>query len=312
MQQLRYFLMVLECGSFSRAAEELGRSQQAISRAVRTLEDHVGVRLLDRGTGRVKATAFGDMLAVHARGIAGHESAFLKEVRHALGSQQGTIRIGAGPAVAGIAFEAVAAAREIHPDLVSTVFAGIQSSFIGMLLEGAIDIAVCMDLESPRDASDQLVKEVLTSDTYCVLAGGSHPLAAAKSVSATTLRDQKWALGLSTGEIGIAWREAFAVADVSPPVPVIDTNSVEFCRSALASGEWLTLMPRGLFEQELAAGTVVAVDAPGFSWQRQVVMTYKRASVRSGPVLALMDILHQAGRRRSPVVATSREDREPT
>ena len=37
MQQLRYFLAVLEHGSFSRAADDLGRSQQAISRAIQTL-----------------------------------------------------------------------------------------------------------------------------------------------------------------------------------------------------------------------------------------------------------------------------------
>ena len=116
MQQLRYFLAVLEHGSFSRAADDLGRSQQAISRAIQTLEEQVGVRLLDRGAGRVRPTAFGQMLVVHARGIIGHDKAFRDELRAGLGSQRGSVRLGAGPAVAELAFAAVEAAyRDIGP-----------------------------------------------------------------------------------------------------------------------------------------------------------------------------------------------------
>jgi hypothetical protein len=48
MQQLRYFIAVLDHGGFTRAAAHLGRTQQAVSKALGLLEDELGARLLDR------------------------------------------------------------------------------------------------------------------------------------------------------------------------------------------------------------------------------------------------------------------------
>jgi len=44
MQQLRYFIAVLDHGGFTRAAAHLGRTQQAVSKALGLLEDELGVR----------------------------------------------------------------------------------------------------------------------------------------------------------------------------------------------------------------------------------------------------------------------------
>ncbi|TIV69598.1 MAG: LysR family transcriptional regulator [Mesorhizobium sp.] len=56
---LSCFVRVSECGSFSAAARDLGRSQSAVSQQVRTLESHLGVRLIDRTTRRFALTDAG-------------------------------------------------------------------------------------------------------------------------------------------------------------------------------------------------------------------------------------------------------------
>ena len=52
LKQLQHLLAVTRTGSFSRAAEQLGLTQQAISKSMRSLEASVGVALLER-TGRL-------------------------------------------------------------------------------------------------------------------------------------------------------------------------------------------------------------------------------------------------------------------
>ena len=59
LQQLRYFLAVIDEGGFTRAAQHLGRTQQAVSKALGLLEQELGVRLLDRESGSPGPTLFG-------------------------------------------------------------------------------------------------------------------------------------------------------------------------------------------------------------------------------------------------------------
>lgn len=61
----RIFARVVECASFTRAADELGLPRSSVSSAVRTLEERVGARLLNRTTRRVSVTQ--DGAAFHER-----------------------------------------------------------------------------------------------------------------------------------------------------------------------------------------------------------------------------------------------------
>ncbi|EPX0781568.1 LysR family transcriptional regulator, partial [Escherichia coli] len=47
-EELAIFVSVVESGSFSRAAEQLGQANSAVSRAVKKLEMKLGVSLLNR------------------------------------------------------------------------------------------------------------------------------------------------------------------------------------------------------------------------------------------------------------------------
>ena len=58
-RQLQAFCTVVEQKSFSRAAERLGVTQPAASLQVRSLEERVGRKLLDRSGRRVEPTEAG-------------------------------------------------------------------------------------------------------------------------------------------------------------------------------------------------------------------------------------------------------------
>jgi len=64
--QIETFLEVAKLSSFSRAAERRFRTQPAISSQIRSLEEEVGARLLDRSGGRVAMTAAGKVFQKYA------------------------------------------------------------------------------------------------------------------------------------------------------------------------------------------------------------------------------------------------------
>jgi DNA-binding transcriptional LysR family regulator len=71
VDQLLVLLTVAEAGSFTAAAKRLGRATSAISYAVDTLEQQLGLSLFDRGTTRKpKLTQHGEAIVSEARAVA--------------------------------------------------------------------------------------------------------------------------------------------------------------------------------------------------------------------------------------------------
>ena len=71
IDQLLVLLSVVEAGSFTSAAKRLGRATSAISYAIDTLEQQLGISLFDRGTTRKpKLTPQGEAVVSEARAVA--------------------------------------------------------------------------------------------------------------------------------------------------------------------------------------------------------------------------------------------------
>jgi DNA-binding transcriptional LysR family regulator len=107
--RLAAFVRVVESGSFSAAAAKLGLSRAAASKYVHQLEDHLGVRLLNRTTRRLSLTEEGAAFYERAVRILGELEAAESEASAGAGEARGTLRLSAplsfgtrhlGPAVA--------------------------------------------------------------------------------------------------------------------------------------------------------------------------------------------------------------------
>ncbi len=175
LSQLRALLNVIETGSFSAAALELGSAQSAVSYAVAELERELGVRLLERGRFGARPTAIGEQVAVHARQLLGLGAAIQQEAGLARGTLQGTLRVATFRSAARhILSKAVARLARRYPELqVGLLEAdGDLPELEHLLLSGRAEVAM---LQTPYP-EDALVWELL-SDPYIALVPKDHPLA---------------------------------------------------------------------------------------------------------------------------------------
>src|SRR5687767_2253491 len=69
--QLEHFLAVVEEGTFTRAAERVGRSQPAISQSIKKLEEELGMALFARDLHDISLTEAGRALTSYARKMLG-------------------------------------------------------------------------------------------------------------------------------------------------------------------------------------------------------------------------------------------------
>lgn len=67
IETLRAFVALVDCGSFTRAAKQLHRSQSTLSQQIKRLEEVLTVRLLDRSTRRLSLAAEGEKALPIAR-----------------------------------------------------------------------------------------------------------------------------------------------------------------------------------------------------------------------------------------------------
>ena len=94
-QQLKYFETLAETQHFTKAAEQLFITQPALSKAIKSLEDEIGVPLFEQSGRNIKLTRFGKIFNNHVRlGLKEIDKGI--ELLHSMvGVSQGTINIGA-------------------------------------------------------------------------------------------------------------------------------------------------------------------------------------------------------------------------
>lgn len=93
ISQLRALVVIAEVGSFSDAALQLDLSQSAVSHAIATLEDELGVILLNRGRQGAVLTPVGAQITEEARRVLQSLENICKQAQLAKGLQSGQVRV---------------------------------------------------------------------------------------------------------------------------------------------------------------------------------------------------------------------------
>ena len=81
LRQMKYFAAVVECGSFTEAAEQCYISQSAISQQIRILEEELGVELLHRGNRKFTVTTAGEYFYSQCRAVLAQVEELVQETR---------------------------------------------------------------------------------------------------------------------------------------------------------------------------------------------------------------------------------------
>ena len=93
LDEISVFVSVLDQKSFAGAAKQLGMSPPRVSELVRSLEDRLGVRLVERTTRSVAATQAGEHLLAQVRSLLDDYQAALDSMSHFRGRPAGTLRL---------------------------------------------------------------------------------------------------------------------------------------------------------------------------------------------------------------------------
>lgn len=255
LRQLEIFVKVAELGSFSRAAETLFLTQPTVSEHIRTLEDEVGVRLLDR-LGRGAAVTKGGALLL---GYAQRLLALSRETRQAMenfqGRMSGDLLVGASTIPGEYILPAlIGRFKEKFPDIAITLLIGGSQAVIDWVADGRAEVAVVGAGAGHRRVE---FRELLPDDITLVVSA-SHPWHGRKQVSLEELRAEPLLLRERGSGTRAATESALARAghDVSTFRVVGEMGSTQAIKQAVKAGVGVSLVSRRAVEEECRAGTV--------------------------------------------------------
>ncbi len=303
-RQLASFCAVVERRSFSEAAERLGVTQPAVSLQVRTLEERVGQRLLDRSGRRVEPTEAGRRLYLAAQRVLQAEQQLLDELAAGEGAElRGMLAVGAstGPGGRLVPLLACEFARR---------HAGLRVALSIFDTQTVIDRVAGRELElgvvGARTRARTLSFEPLARDEIVLAVPRGHRLAGrtveADDLSGETLIEMQDGAGVRQVVEGELRRARVRLR----PAARIELGLQESVKSAVVAGYGVGFISRAALEEELAAGTLGTATVRGLAPAREIylVRAAGRTPTRAGQEFAAFakaraEAAHRGGREQS-------------
>lgn len=235
LSQLQIFSLVAELRGFTSAASRLGISQSAVSHALKSLEQELGVELIRRHQSLVELTDIGQQLLLRARAILGLAATMEQEAADARGMKRGTLRIGSfGPTSSMKLLPAILRSyREAHPGIEVHIDEGPDRQVLQWLEERRIDVGFVV---LPQERFDCFA---LVEDQMVALIPSQHGLAAKDSVSLAELCDDPFIL-TEAGSAELVSR-LFLAARLSPNIRYRSSQLLSTLET-VARGDALTLV----------------------------------------------------------------------
>lgn len=141
--QLEYLLAVANCGSFSQAAEHCFVTQPSLSMQVKSLEDELGVVLLDRSKKPVIPTEAGEVVLEQARQTLKAYNSIREAVSELKGETAGKLRLGVIPTIAPyLLHKFIPAFVKEYPKVELEISEMITSNIVEALKKDKIDAAL--------------------------------------------------------------------------------------------------------------------------------------------------------------------------
>ncbi len=188
LRQLRAFAAVMATGSFSEAARSLHLSQAALSGLIKELETQVGVRLLDRNTRSVSASAVGQTFEPLVRRVLSDLDEALDSIRNLKELRGGVVRVAAPETLSCTLMpELIAMYNAAHPD-VDVRFEDVQMEEVRAGLgNGNVDLGFG---PARSIAGDGISEYELWTDPLWVALRRDDPLAAAEAITWKDLKER--------------------------------------------------------------------------------------------------------------------------
>ncbi|HAT1658557.1 TPA: LysR family transcriptional regulator [Legionella pneumophila] len=284
---LQTFIEVVRQGSFSKAAENLFATQSTVSKAIKQLEDELGITLIERFKKRSVPTAAGEIVYQRGTKLLADRDDLLKELDEIRGLKQGRLRLGISPVGSSTLFAPLFVLyRQRYPGIEVELVEHGSDKLAECLRAGEIDFAGTL-LPISEEFDCQLVR----SEPLVALLASEHPLATKHCISLPELKEIPFILFGSGFALHRIILDACRHAGFEPKV-VAQSSQIDFMLELVAAGLGVTFLPRMIATQRHTT-QICSLLLNGSEFQWNMAMTWRRNSYLSEAAKAWLALVRE-------------------
>lgn len=267
IRALRAFVEVVRQGGFSRAAKTVFATQSTVSKAVKQLEEELGLQLLERIGHRSRLTEAGAIVYRRAATILAQGDDLRSELEALRGLKGGVLRLGFPLIGSNTLFARwFAAYRSRYPGVDLRLVEHGSKRLEELVLAGELDLAASLLPVSMEFEWQEVRREPID-----VLLAADHPLAKCDKLPFKALADMPFVLYGPGFVLNSIILEACRENGFTPKVAA-HSSQVDFIIELVAAKLGIALLPRMIAEQRPHPMTRrVAVDHPAIFWHMALV-----------------------------------------
>jgi DNA-binding transcriptional LysR family regulator len=292
--KLTAFVAVAEHASFTRAATQLGISNPSLSHAIRSLEDQLGVRLLNRTTRNVALTEAGAELLAHLNPALERFEKALDVVNGFRAKLGGTLRVAVHPVAAGtIVPSLIARFSAQNPDIRLEIYVDREmGDIVGNHFDAGIQVdgGVAQDMIAVPIGGQFRFLTVVAPGYLAGKAPPSHPgdLKQHKCIEyfgTGRNADLRWRFRKGENQVELEVRGSLAV------------NDADLALRAALEGIGIVQLPELVVAPYIAEGRLVSVVADWCSQSTEFVLFYPGRRLVPLKLRALIDFFRQESKK---------------
>jgi LysR family hydrogen peroxide-inducible transcriptional activator len=293
IHQLRYFVSVVEVGSFTRAAQACFVAQPSLSQQIRKLEEELGQPLFERLGRRVRLTSAGHILYERAARILSSLAEARDALRDPSDLHEGEIQVAAIPTVAPYFLPPLLrtftrkfrrAEVTVHEDFTAEIVRGCAA--------GDVDLGiVALPIEDAR-----LAVEPLFSEDLLVSIPATHPLARKRRITLEELTQERFVL---LSEIHCLGAQVVRFCERRGCTPAVTCRSAQLLtvQELVGLGQGVSLVPKMAARTDRSNKIIYRMlEAPRPS--RTLAMIWHKHRYQSPLVIGLIETIRAEGNRK--------------
>ncbi|MCA9039722.1 MAG: LysR family transcriptional regulator [Planctomycetaceae bacterium] len=272
LKNVEIFCEVANNRSFSKAAKAIHVSQSSASQAVQSLEERLGVKLINRSTRPLELTAAGQVFLSGCRDILDRFRQIEESLKTIQDDVTGRIRISAIYSVGLLSMERfVKKFHEQYPGIEIQLSYSHPDDVYDHVLQDQVDFGL---LSFPRDGGEISCLPWQNQEIVLVVPA-DHPLANQNELTPSEINGEPF-IALSA-DLKIRRKINRWLKDAGVQVDITHTfDDIENVKRAIEAGAGISLLPHPTVVREEVLGTLKAIRLMGVQWVRPLGIVHRR------------------------------------
>lgn len=285
IRQLEVFTSLVEFGSFTSAARELGLRQPTVSGHMADLEERLGLRLVERRRSGIRITPAGRALLDAATATLASERHVRQAAAELHGLLTGTVTIGASTIPAAYLLPAkLGEFMTEHENVHVRVKTGSSEAALAWLHDSAVDLAIIGTV--PQDRTLECVP--FERDQLVLICAPDHPLAGTAGVTRDELLRERFVMRARGSGTRAAMIDGLGIRGREDELnSTLEVESTEAVKAAVRAGLGVSFVSELAISDDLGSGTLSTVPVSGFASAREFYLVRRTSRLSSPSARAL-------------------------